>query len=55
MGIYDSGLPLRQAVAETSDFWELARSLSQLATSAVERNGHFTELPVLEFLFSKVG
>ena len=53
-GSYFSFITMRMTASETSDVWQLAAVLSKKASSAVDKNMHFTEMDVQEFLFDKV-
>ncbi|GJP57434.1 hypothetical protein CLOP_g34 [Closterium sp. NIES-67] len=52
LGEYMSMLPLKQEVSEKLPFWDVATSISARAESALQRQQQFTDMPVLELLFS---
>ncbi|CAI5485251.1 unnamed protein product [Closterium sp. Naga37s-1] len=52
LGEYMSMLPLKQEVSEKLPFWDVATSISAHAESALQRQQQFTDMPVLELLFS---
>ena len=54
IGNYDAGLPLSAKVNESTPFWDIARSLSTSANESVSSRKMFTEMPVLDSLFSTV-
>ncbi|CAI5984284.1 unnamed protein product [Closterium sp. NIES-65] len=54
LGEYMSMLPLKQEVSEKLPFWDVATSISAHAESALQRQQQFTDMPVLELLFSTV-
>ncbi|CAI5512323.1 unnamed protein product [Closterium sp. Naga37s-1] len=55
LGEYMSMLPLKQEVSEKLPFWDVATSISAHAESALQRQQQFTDMPVLELLFSTGG
>ncbi|CAI5467140.1 unnamed protein product [Closterium sp. Yama58-4] len=52
LGEYMSMLPLKQEVSEKLPLWDVATSISAHAESALQRQQQFTDMPVLELLFS---
>ena len=45
---------MRTTASETSGLWQLAAAVSTKARSVIDKNMHFTEMDVQEFLFDKV-
>lgn len=54
LGLYDSGIPIKQSVSESVPFWDLAKTLSETLEKELSKKRQFTEMPVLDSLFSSV-
>ncbi|GJP34947.1 hypothetical protein CLOM_g19423 [Closterium sp. NIES-68] len=52
MGVFTSGLPLKQPVNQDLPLWDVARTVDADLAAAVGQKKHFTDMPVLELLFS---
>eukprot|EP00850_Spirogloea_muscicola_P014244 SM000101S09242 [mRNA] locus=s101:17826:21013:- [translate_table: standard] len=53
LGMFYSALPAAEKVGESTDIWDLARQISQTAAVAEAKGKHFTEMSVLNMLFSQ--
>ncbi|KAH8967046.1 hypothetical protein BDL97_03G057500 [Sphagnum fallax] len=54
MGNYVSGIPQTQQVKENMTFWDVARAVSSTTEKELSKYRHFSELPVINLLFSQV-
>lgn len=54
IGNFVGGIPQSQQVKEGVSFWDLARSVSATTEKEVSKSKHFSEIPVLNMLFSQV-
>jgi len=54
MGNYVSGIPQTQQVKENMTFWDVARAVSSTTEKESSKYRHFSELPVINLLFSQV-
>ncbi|KAL3682332.1 hypothetical protein R1sor_000354 [Riccia sorocarpa] len=54
LGNYSGGVSQDEQVKAEADFWELARSVSSGTLKEVEKGRHFSEIAVMNMLFSQV-
>ncbi|CAI5979945.1 unnamed protein product [Closterium sp. NIES-65] len=52
MGVFTSGLPLKQPANQDLELWDVARTVDADLATAVGQKKHFIDMPVLELLFS---
>ncbi|CAI5478524.1 unnamed protein product [Closterium sp. Yama58-4] len=52
MGVFTSGLPLKQPANQELPLWDVARAVDADLAAAVGQKKQFTDMPVLELLFS---
>lgn len=54
VGNYVAGIPQSQQAKEGVSFWDLARSVSATTEKELSKSKQFSEIPVLNMLFSQV-
>jgi len=54
VGNYVNGIPQTQQAKEGVAFWDLARSVSATSEKDISKSKQFSEIPVLNLLFSQV-